>query len=62
MGLLKIIDKIIRPEVYSRENTDNKNILSLSKNGTPIYYKDGLIFKDENDLVNEIKKDKKINN
>jgi hypothetical protein len=60
MGLLKVIDKIIRPEKYSRERSENKSILNYSQRGIPIYYEDGRIFKDENDIVTQIKKDKGI--
>lgn len=56
MGLLKTIDKIIRPEMYSSPPAIHP--VSFSKKGIPIYYRDGCIFKNEEDVFSEMKKDK----
>lgn len=56
MGLLKTIDKIIRPEMYSSPTSIHP--VSFSKKGIPIYYRNGYIFKNEEDVFLEMKKDK----
>lgn len=60
MGLLKTIDKIIRPEMYSSPLAMHS--VSFSKKGIPIYYRNGYIFKNEEDVFSEIKKDKSKSN